>query len=113
MVLPEYTVFMSTPGNALSEYAVNVALWPGNAVLVLTTVTLGEVSPGPASVPAAMRELRDEDAGAIGVMGGGDCARTDPMVADVDCVGVPIVSRSSCFVPMSLSRRGCPIAVAL
>ena len=87
---------MSTPGTAVSEYAVNVALWPGNAVLVLTTVTLGEVSPGPASVPAAMRELRDEDAGAIGVLGGGDCARADPMVADVDVGGVCGVLNRCC-----------------
>ena len=73
----------------MSENAVNESLVPGYAVLVFTLTTLiGLVSPGPASVPAAMRELRDEDAGAIGVLGGGDCARADPMVADVDVVGV-------------------------
>ena len=67
----------------------NESQMPGYAVLVSTVMTLiGLVSPGPASVPAAMRELRDENAGAIGVLGGGDCARADPMVADVDGVGV-------------------------
>ena len=72
-------MLMSTPGNALSENAVNESLMPGYAVFVSTVMTLiGLVSPGPASGPAAMRELRDEDAGAIGVLGGGDCARADP-----------------------------------
>ena len=82
-------MLMSTPGNALPEYAVNESLMPGYAVFVSTVMTLiGLVSPGPASGPAAMRELRDEDAGAIGVLGGGDCARAEPKVADVEVVGV-------------------------